>query len=181
MRARGTRPSGNTHKKSSAPAPGSWLAWPSVGGRRGFNACCASSHLVLTFLRTAAFRKQNLECEGGRWRMRILLFIYFFPRCMNFNAPPPHEAPESASEIKKEKKRKAASSLDLLSPVDPRLKLGGRCCRAKSALKCLPGCLVSPTTQSNHIRSLYLCLGRVRRCSCVHPPPFMSEGLGRRM
>lgn len=48
-------------------------------------------------------------------------------------------------------------------------KLGGRCCCAKLALKCLPGSPVSPTTQSNHIRSLYLCLGQVRRCSCVHP------------
>lgn len=48
-------------------------------------------------------------------------------------------------------------------------KLGGRCCCAKLALKCLPGSLVSPTTQSNHIRSLYLCLGQVRHCSCVHP------------
>lgn len=48
-------------------------------------------------------------------------------------------------------------------------KLGGRCCCAKLALKCLPGSPVSPTTQSNHIRSLYLCLGQVRLCSCVHP------------
>lgn len=48
-------------------------------------------------------------------------------------------------------------------------KLGGRCCCAKLALKCLPGSLVSPTTQSNRIRSLYLCLGQVRHCSCVHP------------
>lgn len=48
-------------------------------------------------------------------------------------------------------------------------KLGGRCCCAKLALKCLPGSPVSPTTQSNHIRSLYLCLGQFRHCSCVHP------------
>lgn len=54
-------------------------------------------------------------------------------------------------------------------PSRSRAKLGGRCCCAKLALKCLPGSPVSPTTQSNHIRSLYLCLGQVRHCSCVHP------------
>lgn len=48
-------------------------------------------------------------------------------------------------------------------------KLGGRCCCAKLALKCFPGSPVSHTTQSNHIRSLYVCLGQVRHCSCVHP------------
>lgn len=64
------------------------------------------------------------------------------------------------------------SSLPLPLPAVPSrspAKLGGRCCYAKLALKCLPGSPVSPTTQSNHIRSLYLCLGQVRHCSCVHP------------
>ena len=54
-------------------------------------------------------------------------------------------------------------------PSHSQAQLGGRCCSTKLALKCLPGSPVSPTTQSNHIRSLYLCLGRVRHCSCVHP------------
>lgn len=60
----------------------------------------------------------------------------------------------------------------LLLPAVPRrspAKLGGRCCCAKLALKCLPCSPVSPTTQSNRIRSLYLCLGQVRHRSCVHP------------
>lgn len=68
----------------------------------------------------------------------------------------------------------------LLLPAVPRrspAKLGGRCCPAKLPLKCLPCSPVSPTTQSTRIRSLYLCLGQVRRRSCVHPPStFGVEG-----
>lgn len=65
--------------------------------------------------------------------------------------------------------------LYLLSP-DDLAELGGRCCDAKLAPKCLPCSLVSPTTQSNHIRSLFLCLGRVRDCSCVHPRSTFGVG-----
>lgn len=64
-------------------------------------------------------------------------------------------------------------------PTQSPVKLGGRCCCAKLALKCLPGSPISPTTQSNHIRSLYLCLGQVQHCSCVHPhSTFGVEGPG---
>lgn len=79
-------------------------------------------------------------------------------------------------------KRAPASNgpaLDALPPSLPAVprrffrKLDGRCCSAKLALKCLPGSPVSLTTQSNHIRSLYLCPRQVRQSSCVHPPLYL--------
>lgn len=79
-------------------------------------------------------------------------------------------------------KRAPASNrpaLDALPPSLPAVpcrsfrKLDGRCCSAKLALKCLSGSPVSLTTQSNHIRSLYLCPRQVRQCSCVHPPLYL--------
>lgn len=84
-------------------------------------------------------------------------------------------APRPLQRSRGERQNKAnlpRSPCRLLLPAVPRrspANLGGRCCRAKLALKCLPCSPVSPTTQSTRIRSLYLCLGQVRHRSCVHP------------
>lgn len=177
MRARGTNgnPTGNPHRlrTTRTPALCFWLAYSCVsfpvGGHRGFNVWWCIIHCTpcLDIFWTAAFRTQYLECKG--WGGGGILRGKKNHTCIM------HTTASSKRAWVRTRIRPTSLSVSLchlpLPAVPSRspAKLGGRCCCAKLALKCLPGSPVSPTTQSNHIRSLYLCLGQVRRCSCVHP------------
>lgn len=182
MRARGAN--GNPHRlrRTLTPVLCFWLAYSCVsfsgGGHRGFNVwrCIIHCTPCLDILWTAAFRKQYLECEGGGrggcWMRKKRRDFWKKKKCTCMHTTASSKRARVNTRIRPTSLSLSLPPSSLPLPAVPSrspAKLGGRCCCAKLALKCLPGSPVSPTTQSNHIRSLYLCLGQVRHCSCVHP------------